>query len=112
MTLPGSPDALDTPAGQTLVTVSELHRLTELLHCPYEIDAQCDSDGFWFVTFTIAERRYVLATVRGRTRRWRQLEPVLAFLHEHCRHPGAIRLYTASWLFCGAGLPGDKVLLA
>ncbi len=112
MTLPGSPASSDTPAALTLVTVSELHRLTELLHCRYEIDVQCDSDGLWIVTFTIADRRYVLATVRGRTRRWRQLEPVLAFLQQNCRHPGAIRLHTDSWMFCGAGLPDDKVFPA
>lgn len=110
MTLPESPASSDAPAGQTLVTVSELHRLTDLLHCRYEIDARCDSDGLWSVTFTIAERRYALSTVRGRTRRWRQLEPVLAFLHQHCRHAGSIRLHTASWIFCGAGLADDKVL--
>ncbi|XYI31111.1 hypothetical protein MNJPNG_03000 [Cupriavidus oxalaticus] len=110
MTLPGSPESSDIPVGQTLVTVSELHRLTEILHCRYEIDAQRDSDGLWFVNFTIVDRRYVLATVRGRARRWRQLEPVLAFLQEHCKCPGAVRLHTASWMFYGAGLPDDKVL--
>lgn len=99
MTLPTLHTLADSPDAEGLVTMSDLRRLTDLLRCRYDVEARYDSHGTWVLTFTVADRRYVLGTVRGRTRRWRQLEPALAFMHAHCGDSRTVRLCTDSWTF-------------
>jgi hypothetical protein len=80
-----------------LITVAELDRLIRCLRCPYDTDIHYDHRGSWVIKFAIEGRQYALATVRGTIRRWRQLDPVLAFLQAHCCSSREVRLHAGSW---------------
>lgn len=80
-----------------LITVTELDRLVRCLRCPYDTDIHYDHSGSWVINFAIEGRQYTLATVRGAIRRWRRLDPVLAFLQAHCCSSRKVRLHAGSW---------------
>ncbi|WP_423197817.1 MULTISPECIES: hypothetical protein [unclassified Cupriavidus] len=97
--LTGPPPSIVASPSGTLITLAELHRLTALLMCEYDIDVCHEPDRHWVVMLTIAGRCYGLSTVRGQMRRWRRLDSVLAFLRERCGDPATLRLHTPAWTF-------------
>lgn len=90
-----------------MITVTELDRLIRCLRCPYDTDIHYDHSGSWVINFAIEGRQYTLATVRGAIRRWRQLEPVLAFLQAHCGSSREVRLHAGSWTLSRDSLPDE-----
>ncbi|WP_340519434.1 hypothetical protein [Cupriavidus necator] len=72
----------------TLITIQEIRHLAGMLPASIDVDVYRQQEKSWLVEFQMGERHFVLSTVRGSVRRWRQLEPILDFL---CRHRENLR---------------------
>lgn len=72
----------------TLITIQEIRHLAGMLPASIDVDVYRLQEKSWLVEFQMGERHFVLSTVRGSVRRWRQLEPILDFL---CRHRETLR---------------------
>ncbi len=84
-------------SAEVRITVPELNRVIGVLQCSYDVDIRSDQEGYWTVHFTIEDKRYGLATVRGGIGRWRQRESTLLFLQDQCHQCRRMRLHTALW---------------
>lgn len=73
---------------ETLITIQEVRHLAGILPSTLDVDIHRDDGRFWIVRLRMGEKQYVLSTVRGAVRRWRQLDPILDFL---CAHHGDFR---------------------
>ncbi|WP_020202927.1 MULTISPECIES: hypothetical protein [Cupriavidus] len=82
------------------ITITDLGRLTQVLKCEYDAVVTSQGDGFWRVQFLLAGHTYMLGTVRGSIRRWRQLDAVIAFLQSNCPDSSQVRLQIGPWMFC------------
>ncbi|MGO4326044.1 hypothetical protein AB4Z48_14430 [Cupriavidus sp. 2TAF22] len=91
-------DLLDTEEASR-ITITDLGRLTQVLKCDYDAIVTSQGDGFWRVQFLLGGHIYMLGTVRGSIRRWRQLDAVIAFLQSNCRDSKQVRLQIGQWIF-------------
>ena len=86
----------------TLVTIQEIRHLAGMLPASIDVDVYRLQEKAWLVEFQMGERHFVLSTVRGSVRHWRQLEPILDFL---CRHRETLRNIRIHAMVC---LPGTR----
>lgn len=91
--MPGAHSSRHT---EVLITMQEVRHLAEILPLTLDVDVYRDDKRFWIIKFCMGEKQYILSTVRGTVRRWRQLDPVLDFLCARHRTFRSIRLHLAS----------------
>ncbi|WP_354687321.1 hypothetical protein [Cupriavidus necator] len=81
--------------GETLITIQEVRHLAGIFPSALDVEVHRDDEKFWIVRFRMGQKEYILSTVRGAVRRWRQLDPVVDFLCAHHRDFRRVRIHSA-----------------